>query len=155
MRGHHIERTTVALVGCCKDKASTVAPARELYRSPLFRMSLEYAEHVLYAQHVFILSAKHGAIRPDDLVDPYDLALTDFDEEELAWWRHTVSIQLADALGFNWTSVHEPRFRWVLLASDLYKPDPPVWGPDRPLDGMQIGERLSWLKQQIGARRAA
>jgi hypothetical protein len=143
--------TTIALVACCSRKGSQVGPARDVYRSPLFRMSLAYAEHVLFASHTFILSAKYGAIAPDRVIEPYDLALSDFEDWEHADWAHVVGIQLRDALGLSFTASCPPRWRWVLLASELYRPDLPTGAQvEVPLAGMQIGQRLSFLKTGLG-----
>lgn len=144
---------TVALVSCSATKLPRPAPARQLYTSALFRKSLAYARHILFAQHVFILSAKHGAIRPETELAPYDLALRDFEDWELADWKHVVGIQLRDALGLRLNEIPAGgRFRFVLLASDLYEPDLwPCAGVEKPLAGKQIGERLSFLNAHLAS----
>jgi hypothetical protein len=143
---------TVALVGCSATKLDRPAPARDIYSSPLFRKSLAYAEHVLFAQHTFILSAKHGAVRPDAELAPYDLVLKAFEPWELGDWAMNVGIQLRDALGLNMVEPAPRNMRFVLLASDLYLPDLPLGAiVEKPLAGMQIGQRLSFLKSSLAA----
>ncbi len=63
----------VLLVGCVKGKGPGPAPARELYTSDLFRKRRHYAD--ASGAPWCILSALHGLVRPDDLLEPYDLAL--------------------------------------------------------------------------------
>ncbi len=51
-----------------------MAPARELYTGRLFKLVLQYAtENHLDLR---ILSAKHGLVTPDVLIEPYDLRIT-------------------------------------------------------------------------------
>ncbi len=151
---------TVALVACCGEKADHPAPARELYQSHLFRLSLAYAERILGGE-VYILSAQHGLVRLDQVLEPYDLSLREMDAEERAWWGHEVEMQLAEVLGaehtheedaeplheFRWNFfLHDPRLRVVLLAGALCRP-PEILGVtvEEPLAGMGIGQRKAWL----------
>ena len=53
----------VGLVGCAKQKHIGTHPARYLYRSPLFRLALSYAERT--CDEVLILSALHEVVEPD------------------------------------------------------------------------------------------
>lgn len=150
----------VALVGCCAEKLDKAAPAHELYRSPLFRLSLAHAKRM--TGEVFVLSALHGLVPLDRVLEPYDLALSEMDEFERAWWRHEVEAQLAELLGATLDSrldedaagetdaewfLHDPRLRVVLLAGALYRPGGFLEGKlEEPLEGMGIGARLSYLK---------
>lgn len=59
---------TIYLIACCKTKAATPMPARELYRSDLFVKSVEFAERVGSAWYV--LSAEHGLMHPDKVIEP-------------------------------------------------------------------------------------
>jgi hypothetical protein len=155
---------TVALVACCAEKLQHAAPAREFYRSPLFRLSLAYAERV--AGEVYVLSAQHGLVALDQVLEPYDLALSEMDAWERAWWAHEVEAQLAEVLGAELDTkleeaepmdpidsewfLHAPHLRVVLLAGKLYRPGGFVERYlEEPLAGMDIGERLSWLKSQV------
>jgi hypothetical protein len=143
----------VALIGCCKTKLDRRAPARELYTGRLFRLSLEYADAVLGTGHVGILSAKHGLVSPSLELDPYEQELPRAYEPLDAWGRW-VGPQIASAFGSfdEGTSV-------VFLAGEAYgicrRHVPGRAGSWlEPLRGMQIGERLSWLKRQLeGVRR--
>lgn len=133
---------SVALVACCKEKLPHAAPARELYRSPLFRFSLAYAERA--ADKVLILSAKLGVVDPDRVIEPYDLTLTEMPVAELRAWRARVGRQLADVLG--------PLDVVTMVAGRLYEPELRVAYVHRPLQGMGIGRRLQWLKARAAPR---
>jgi hypothetical protein len=64
---------TVGLVGCAARKLQGPAPARELYVSQLFRKASAYAEAT--CDRWYILSAKHGLVHPDTVLEPYDVRL--------------------------------------------------------------------------------
>lgn len=158
---------TIALIGCAAQKLDRRAPARELYVSALFQLALQYAEAVLGAE-VFILSAQHGLVRPDQELAPYDLSLADLEPWERAWWAHEVEAQFAEVLGAQMVpsrrpgagvcdaewALEQPGVRLVLLAGQLYRFTPPF--PltfEEPLSGMGIGSRKQWLRQQVEAVR--
>lgn len=145
---------TVALVACCKQKLERAAPARELYRSDLFRKSLAYAETIAPGRY-WILSAKHGLVEPRQVLEPYELSLEHLDPEERAEWAHTVGIQLGDALEMPFAAKNWPGYRIVVLGGSRYVPQLPDRNTaERPLDGMQIGQRLQWLRAQVALRAA-
>jgi hypothetical protein len=58
----------VGLVGCVKTKQPRVAPAQELYTSPLFRRRRAWVERT--CDRWFILSAKHGLVEPGRVLAP-------------------------------------------------------------------------------------
>ena len=87
----------VGLVGCVKSKRSWAAPARELYRSPLFRGRLAWVERS--CDRWFVLSAKHGLVEPDQVLDPYDLTLADLSRASRRTWSSQVVRALEQALG--------------------------------------------------------
>lgn len=67
------ETYTVGLVGCASQKLRRAAPARELYVSQLFKKASAYAEKT--CDRWYILSAKHGLVHPDEVLEPYDVKL--------------------------------------------------------------------------------
>lgn len=72
-RAARTPRVRVLLVGCVKTQLDGPAPAEELFVSPLFRCRRRYAE--ASGCPWFVLSSRHGVLRPDDVVGPYDLPL--------------------------------------------------------------------------------
>lgn len=142
----------IALVGCGKEKLDRAAPARQLYTGQLFRASIARAEANF--EQVFILSAKHGVLDLDQVAEPYDLSMRELADWERAEWAHVVMAwHLAGRFSvtthlelevFAGDAYVEP-LRWQL-------PDFPAWAVRAPLAGLQVGQRLQWLKLQ---RRAA
>jgi hypothetical protein len=87
----------VILVGCVKLKLERPAPAKDLYRSPLWRRRRQYAE--ASGCPWLILSAKHGLIDPDKRIAPYDLALGQLSAAQRRVWGERVVRQLERRLG--------------------------------------------------------
>jgi len=59
------------LIQCTKSKRDEPAPARHLYdKSAYFRCMRAYA--VATGEQWYILSAKHGLVDPDTVLEPYD-----------------------------------------------------------------------------------
>lgn len=145
-------------VGCCKEKLPHAAPARELYLSPLFRLSLRWAEANASEGCAFILSAKYGLVRPDAVIEPYDLRLEEFSAFEMDEWMHAVHYQYRDALGLDQRYLGANQPKVTILAGPLYAAlgfEELMTIPQLPLDGMPIGKRLQWLKRQLGESEAA
>jgi hypothetical protein len=76
----------IGLVACSRRKARDAAPARELYASCLFRAALAYAERHYGPGQWLILSARHGLVEPDSVLNPYDLSLRQLSAREREAW---------------------------------------------------------------------
>ena len=133
----------IGLVSCSSAKLDRAAPARELYTSTLFRLSLAYAEAT--CERVYVLSAMHGLVELHRELEPYDFTLRTRAGAEV--WAIGVAGELA--------LLHGPRAELLLLAGARYC-DPLTrelelrYGFARarmhqPLRGLQIGERLALL----------
>ena len=70
----------VAVVGCGAKKAETPTCASRMYTSGFFSLKREYAEAV--CDDWYILSAEHGILEPDDVIEPYDTKITDLTKAE-------------------------------------------------------------------------
>lgn len=134
----------VALVGCCGPKLSSRAPAFELYTSQLFRLARAFAERTCDAW--LILSAKHGVVRPENVLEPYDCRLEHLTAEQLAWWHSRVRHELATQF---------PGATFVLLAGEAYAAGLAGLTVERPLRGLGIGQRIAWFARQLEGRAPA
>lgn len=134
----------VVLVTCCGQKLAHAAPARDLYTSDLFRKARAWAE--TFGSRWFILSAKHGLLAPDAVVEPYDVTLGGMDAYTRMMWGRRVAEQ------FRWT---DTRGGVVVLAGAAYR----EWCAGSrfsfPLAGMGIGQQKAWLKAQVAAAGSA
>ena len=90
-------RPRVGLVGCVKAKSTHSAPAVDLYQSALFRGRVQYV--VGSCDQWFILSALHGVVEPDQILEPYDVALDDASRQQRREWSRRVLLQLLGRLG--------------------------------------------------------
>lgn len=127
----------LALVGCGKAKRSTAAPARELYTGSLFRSAWRYAQAT--ADQVLILSAQHGVLSPDEVLEPYDSTLTTMRRADRDAWASRCALDLRAR--FAGLPVHV-----VFLAGEAYRLAlPAAWSVESPLDGLGLGRRLACL----------
>lgn len=69
----------VVVIACAAKKIDRPAPARDLYSSANFRLNLRAAEALAgeISGRVLILSALHGLIDPEQVVEPYDVKMGD------------------------------------------------------------------------------
>ena len=128
----------LGLVGCSKTKAAEPRPAAELYASPLFLYS--YRAAVRTCDRVVILSALHGVVQPDEVIEPYNLHVGQLGGAALAAWRDKVRQQLAAVL-----RPHPRPHRLVFFAGRLYElAMPEIEGAEElsPLRGLFIGQRI-------------
>jgi len=137
--------SSVVLVACGATKLEESAPASELYTGQLFRKARAYAERTGTAW--FILSAEHGLLRPDTIVEPYDTRLPSSKADRMAWGARAGAELEAELEELEVDEL-------VLLAGRAYV-EPIVealQGTEltlsEPMAGMMIGERLSWLKRE-------
>lgn len=133
----------VVLVSCGGKKLGHAAPARELYCSPLFRLSLRWAER---QGTTYVVSAQHRLVRLDDVIEPYDLRLAQLSRPARVAWGWAILETLR--------GLHPQLRELVLLAGAEYVTWlwPPVnwdWKVTEPLRGMGIGPRLAWLRQVL------
>ena len=136
-------RRTLVLIACCKEKLKHSAPAKDLYVSALFQKSRAWAENNGYP--FAILSAKHGVIDPDAIIDPYDLSLNGMSNVGRTRWNYKVENQLMSRADLRSTD------RLIVLAGKHYLGFSALvpFAIETPLEGLGIGKRLSWLKQRI------
>lgn len=135
----------IGLVACCKTKLDTSARVRELYTSPLFRLSLAYAESLCTS--VYVASAQHDLLELDKVLAPYDRTMASLTPMQRKLFGAAVARGLVDR--------HGSRFDLLILAGATYV-DPIRMGLSRmnaavnilePLANLMIGERLSFLSR--------
>jgi hypothetical protein len=133
------------LIACCSKKAASAAPARALYQSDLFKKCSAYASQ--QEAPWFILSALHGLVDPNQILDPYDVSLNKIKADDRRAWSAYVTNQLRFTIARG--------DRVVFLAGRKYREGLIPWLLDMdceisiPMEGMQIGEQLSFLKSQL------
>lgn len=134
---------TVYLVSCVSQKREQACEARDLYVSDLFRKARRYAESS--GCPWFILSAEHGLVAPRQVIAPYERTLNTMVVADRRAWAERVAVQLAEAV--------PDLSQVVFLAGERYREFLARHLAGRsvvvsvPMEGLRIGEQLSWLGQ--------
>lgn len=79
----------IILIACVASKQNKRCKAKDMYISPLFKKSWEYANQ-LQPDKIFIISAKHHLLNPEDEIEPYNETLYDFTSTQRKEWAKTV-----------------------------------------------------------------
>jgi hypothetical protein len=136
----------IALVGCGKLKAASARPAVDLYIGPLFQAARRYA--LTSCDDWLILSAKHGIVLPDDVIAPYDLSITSLRLNERTMWGRHAGHEIADRYrGVSVCFIGLAGKPYLDAVTDSLHAD-----IERPLEGLQVGERLRWFSLQKQSR---
>jgi len=134
----------VVFLACSNHKLARSAQAKDLYSSPLFRLSWQYANK-LKSDRIFILSAKYGLIEPDQIIKPYNLSLNTMSSQKIQEWANRVNRQLK-AKDINFASD-----RAIFLAGARYRRHlaPLFTSYKVPMEGLSIGKQLRYLKKHV------
>jgi hypothetical protein len=138
----------VVLVTCVKNKLRLPAPAKDLYTSPLFTRERRYAENL--GRPWFILSAEHGLVAPDEWLAPYERYLPGTSSGYRAAWGRWVAERLdilAGPLSGMRIEIHAGAAYVDAVAGELEAKGAQVVAP---LEGLMMGQRLSWYDRQTG-----
>lgn len=147
----------IGLVACSSRKLGRAATARELYASPLFRLSLADAERTCTA--VYVMSAKHGLVTLDETIEPYDVKLAERGWRGRWQWARSLLDRLEvlhpEQPGI---AIYGGRLYADPIRTEAVNPNARWQGAiSEPLEGLQIGERLRYLTRRAtdATRRAA
>ena len=133
----------VFLVSCGKNKKESPARAEDLYVSSRFRIVRKLIESV--GSPWFILSAKHGLLPSDKIIESYDQTLKGKPVSEHKAWAEKVAKQMDSLL--------PPTEAIVILAGkDYYECLMPYLkgrfaNVTIPMEGMDDYEHSNWLKK--------
>jgi cytoplasmic iron level regulating protein YaaA (DUF328/UPF0246 family) len=136
---------TVALVSCVSEKNNQALPARELYCSDWFIKASRYAMQI--SDEWYILSAKHGLLSPNKVIDPYNQTLKSMSSKSRRAWAKKVYGELQKILN--------PGDQVVFLAGETYREHLSDMARKMgcnvniPMEGLRIGEQLKWLKEHL------
>ena len=135
----------IVLLACSKSKQQTNVPieAYLLYTGQLFKKSYNYACQMLTPapDKIFILSAKHHVLEPNDKIAYYNLFLGNLTKSQRIVWANNVLNQLK-AKGCD---LQNDEFI-ILAGKDYYQYLCPQLPNCRvPMAGMRIGQMLQYL----------
>ena len=126
----------IYLIACSGKKLDRAAPARDLYQGQAFKFSLAAAERV--GADAVILSALHGLVELDQVLEPYNCTLADMDKAGRAQWAYWTNKALQNRIA--------PSQRVVVLAGSNYAAACGGFNAELPLRGQGIGQQLKTLK---------
>lgn len=131
------------MISCASRKLGQKAKAKNLYVSPLFKLSLKYAQ-LLNPDRIYILSAKYGLVDLNEELEPYEMTLNAMTSGEIKDWTKMVVEQLKDEVDFRNDEV-------VFLAGENYRKYllPFFSHYQVPLKGLGIGRQLHFLKKAL------
>ncbi|OIQ10643.1 hypothetical protein MTCOM_05780 [Moorella thermoacetica] len=133
----------IALISCTSRKKAYKCPARQLYwESPRFRLAYAFAK--LVANKIFILSAKHGLVPEDRVIEPYNETLIGKSARERREWGDMVLSQLSKVSDVD----HDD---FIVLAGEVYHENllPHLSHFWLPLKGKRQGEWIPELDKLI------
>ena len=90
----------------------------------------------------YILSALHGLLLPDQIVEPYECTLNTMQSSERVTWGKKTTEQIKALV---------PVGRVVVLAGSKYRDNLDLSGYSVavPMQGLGIGQQLAWLNGQL------
>lgn len=136
---------TIVLIACGKEKRKEASKAKDLYQGSYFKKTLKYA-YILskkYKADIYILSAKHGLLELDTIINPYNFTLNDVDERYKKNWSYRVIKELNKKI--------KKTDRVIFLAGRSYNKYLKMYYKNNlePLEGLRIGEKMKRLNELI------
>ena len=133
----------IVLISCVSKKLNHKSKAQDLYVSPLFLKNLQYAKS-LNPDKIFILSAKYGLLRLNEIIEPYDMTLNKMHSNEKKERANFVLNQLKKS-----TEIEHDEF--IFLAGNNYRKFllSHLKYYKIPMLGLSIGKQLQWLSKRI------
>lgn len=132
----------VVLISCVSRKLPHKAAAGELYVSDLFKKNLAYARS-LSPDSVYILSARHGLLGLEEIIEPYEQTLNTMKDKEVRAWAGRVLEQMHGKVGAG--------DEVVFLTGEKYRKYllPHFINAQVPMRGLGIGRQLAFLKHAL------
>ena len=133
----------IALISCSKLKKPYKCKARELYSaSTLFSLSYEYAK--ANADRIYIISAKHGLVGENEIIEPYNETLNEKSTAERQAWSRMVLNQLKQVCDIQ-------RDEFIILAGKHYYEYLLPYLPNAalPLGKLPLGKRIEFLQRNL------
>lgn len=100
----------VVLISCGKEKRQWSCRASEMYCSERFISAKQFAQQQNYDWYV--ISAKHGLLHPDAMIEPYDLSILNFTDNEKNLWAEKITNDIF--------KLHELSTKIMILADNNY-----------------------------------
>lgn len=133
----------VGIVACCKSKLGHAAPAKDLYTGALFRLSVEWL--LPRTDGWAILSALHGVLLPDTVVEPYEKTLVGAGRRAIKEWNALAGEDLRGMFpGRKFLAVCGSAYVGALAGLDYAE----------AFEGMPIGQKMHAIKEALSGQAA-
>lgn len=84
---------SIIVIGCGRHKKKSPTRAKDLYTSERFKRSKSIALNI--SAPFFVLSAKHGLLEPEQIVEPYDFEISTMGVQEKKLWAESVLMSIS------------------------------------------------------------
>jgi len=132
----------IALISCVKSKRTGRFEAKNMYTSTLFRYAWQYTNR--HFDRVYILSAKHGLLRPDTRIRNYDVTLKTMSKDQRVRWSQKVAQQIRQETAKRDEIYFFCGRRYREHVIELLQQRTCV----TPLAGLGLGKQLQWYKNR-------
>jgi hypothetical protein len=137
----------LGLISCTKSKQKDACSAAKMYEpSPLFSKAYRYA--LKKYDLIGILSAKHGLLLPEEIIEPYDQTLKTMRKKQKQKWAIRVNNELSlkfDIENISRVYIHAGKdYRGYLLPLIEHR----KIEVEVPLEGLTYGRQLKWYKDR-------
>jgi len=137
----------ICLISCVKSKHDGPCKAGELYTGQLYNGHLKYAKSLGFKEdEIYILSAKHGLIPYDKVIEKYEKTLNNMKTSEKNIWAKKVLKEITTEFDIQKTE-------FTILAGKNYyenlEPFLPNVNLPKELKGLPIGKRVQMLKRLV------
>lgn len=135
----------ICLVGDTKSQRKGRALAELLFTSNLFKHSRAYAER--HSDRWYILSAKHGLLKPTDLIDPYSLSIRDHrPDDRFLLAQRILQTFLRERITTNDTITMLANTHYCEVLVPVFEGR--GFTSIRPFQNKNAVEQIQWLKSQ-------
>ena len=143
------KKIRICLISCVSQKTNYKNPCKDLYISPLFKKTWAYVSQIERPHGVYILSALHGLIRYDTVIEPYDKTLLDMSKEECLEWAEKVKKQITETFVKDGRTLED--YHFSIFAGSKYYENLLDFFPDKELvfGTLPIGKRLGALTTSL------
>jgi len=134
----------IVLLMCGKNKLSQKAKAKDLYTSPRFQKSIEYAKTITDYSNIYVLSAEHGLLGLEQEIDPYDKSIYEMSVQEKKAW--------ADMVIKSLSNISNPKEdKYIFLTDDDYNEFllPYISNFELPLKGIMQDEHINFFNNKL------
>ena len=142
-----MKKELIVFISCGALKMDIPCKAEKMYQGLYFQRTLKYARKLVKENEggqIFILSAKYGVLDLDEMIEPYNVALSEQSKEYRKEWGEKVIAQLTNKNLIGNKKV-------VFLASKCYRePLLTIYNDyEIPMEHCGINSRLGQMRNEL------